>query len=113
MTPPTHQWGPLRTPHQPKAKRSPAVKSSPTGPREARREAVPLDGQAKRSYPNHPAPRTPTNWLGNCGRSIKGSDTPHPRKRGPLVDQLLPAAVLAGGAAAGRVGAAAGRSGGG
>jgi hypothetical protein len=72
MTPPTRQWGPLpRTPHQPKAKRSAAVKSSPTGPREARREAVPLDGRAQRSYPNHPARPTPTSWCENSGRSIK------------------------------------------
>jgi hypothetical protein len=41
--PATRQRGPLlRTPHQPQAKRSAAVKSSPTGPRAARREAVSL-----------------------------------------------------------------------
>ncbi len=48
--PAARQRGPLqRTLHQPKAKRSTAVKSSPTGPRTARREAVPLDGRAPRS----------------------------------------------------------------
>jgi len=35
-----------RTLRKPKAKRRAAVKSSPTGPRAARREAVPLDGCA-------------------------------------------------------------------
>ena len=35
-----------RTLRKPKAQRSAAVKSSPTGPREARREAVPLYGCA-------------------------------------------------------------------
>jgi len=36
MTPPTRQWGPLpRTPPKQQAKRSLAVKGSPTGPREA------------------------------------------------------------------------------
>jgi hypothetical protein len=75
MTPPTRQWGPLpRTPHQPQAKRSAAVKSNPTGPREARREAVPLDGRPKRSYPR---PHSPGTWHRKCSRSIKGSDTPH------------------------------------
>jgi len=80
MTPPTRQWGPLpRTPHQPKAKLRAAVKSSPTGPREARREAVPLDGRAQRSYPAQPRPHGPEHWVEKVGRSIKGSDTPHPR----------------------------------
>ena len=77
MTPPTRQWGPLpRTPHQPKAKLRAAVKSSPTGPREARREAVPLDGRAQRSYPAQPRPHGPEHWVEKVGRSIKGSDTP-------------------------------------
>jgi hypothetical protein len=43
IAPATRQRGPLpRTPGKPTAKRTGAVKSSPTGPREARREAVPL-----------------------------------------------------------------------
>jgi hypothetical protein len=66
-----------RTLRKPKAKRSAAVKSSPTGPREARREAVPLDGRAQRSYPNQPRPHHPNHWVRKCGCSIKGSDTPH------------------------------------
>ena len=69
--PPTRQWGPLRTPHQPQAKLRAAVKSSPTGPRTARREAVSLDGRAQRSYPTNPARHTPTNWCEKSGRSIK------------------------------------------
>ena len=79
MTPPTRQWGPLpRTPHQPKAKLRAAVKSSPTGPREARREAVPLDGRAQRSYPTHqPATSTLSIRLINVDSSIKESETPH------------------------------------
>ncbi len=91
MTPPTRQWGPLRTPHQPKAKRSATVKSSPTGPREARREAVPLDSRAKRSYPNHLARHTPTSWCEKPGRSIKGSDTPQGSAPNP---HDLPSLVL-------------------
>jgi hypothetical protein len=76
--PPTRQRGPLpRTLRKPKAKRSTAVKSSPTGPREARREAVSLDGRAQRSYPNQPRSHSPTYWVRKPGRSIKGSDTPH------------------------------------
>jgi len=79
-TSPTRQWGPLpRTPPQPKAKLRAAVKSSPTGPRAARREAVPLDGRAQRSYPNQPPPDSPHPWVRKCGRSIKGSDTPQPQ----------------------------------
>jgi hypothetical protein len=75
--PATRQRGPLpRTPHQPPAQRSAAVKSSPTGPRAARREAVSLDGRAQRSYPNQPPPNSPHDWVRKCGRSIKGSDTP-------------------------------------
>jgi len=66
-----------RTLRKPKAKRNAAVKSSPTGPREARREAVPLDGHAPRSYPNHPPPHRPDDWVRKPGRSIKGSETPH------------------------------------
>jgi hypothetical protein len=77
MTPPTRQWGPPRTPPKQQAKRSLAVKGSPTGPREARRQAVPLDGRAQRSYPHNRARRTATDWFENCGRPIKGSDTPH------------------------------------
>ena len=76
---PTRQWGPLRTPHHPQAKRSAAVKSSPTGPRAARREAVPLDGRAKRSYPQQPTPRSPQPWVEIPRRSIKESETPHER----------------------------------
>ena len=60
-----------RTLRKPKAKRSAAVKSSPTGPREARREAVPLDGRAQRSYPNHTPPHSPDDWVRKSGRSIK------------------------------------------
>ena len=52
-----------RTLSQPQAERSAAVKSSPTGPRAARREAVPLDGNAQRSYPNHPGPASPCGWV--------------------------------------------------
>jgi len=74
---PTRQRGPLpRTPGQPQAKRSAAVKSSPTGPREARREAVPLDGRAKRSYPNNHPPHTPERWVEKCDRSVANSETP-------------------------------------
>jgi hypothetical protein len=67
-----------RTLRKPKAKLRAAVKSSPTGPRAARREAVPLDGRAQRSYTNHPGPAsTPRIRLVNPGRSIKESETPH------------------------------------
>ncbi len=80
MTPPTRQRGPLpRTPGKPQATLRATVKSSPTGPREARRDAVPLDSRAQRSYPNHLARRTPTSWCEKSGRSIKGSDIPHLR----------------------------------
>jgi hypothetical protein len=74
----TRQRGPLpRTLPQPKAKRSVAVKSSPTGPRAARREAVPLDGRAQRSYPNQPGPASaPSVRLKNAASSIKESETP-------------------------------------
>jgi hypothetical protein len=52
MTPATRHRGPLpRTPHCQIAQRRATVKSSPTGPRAARREAVPLDRRAERSYP--------------------------------------------------------------
>jgi len=65
-----------RTLRKPQAKLRAAVKSSPTGPREARRK-VPLDGRAQRSYhPNHTPPHRPDDWVRKCGRSIKGSDTP-------------------------------------
>jgi len=66
-----------RTLRKPQAKLRAAVKSSPTGPREARCEAVPLDGRAQRSYPNHTRPHGPTPWVRKRDRSIKGSDTPH------------------------------------
>jgi hypothetical protein len=89
--PATRQRGPLpRTPPQPKAKRSAAVKSSPTGPRAARREAVPLDSLAQRSYPNHPRPHSPNPWVRRCGRSIKGSDTPQSRRPPPRRHVLVP-----------------------
>ena len=65
-----------RTLRKPKAKLRAAVKSSPTGPREARREAVPLDDRTPRSYPNHTPPHSPNPWVRKCGRSIKGSETP-------------------------------------
>jgi hypothetical protein len=65
-----------RTLSKPQAKLRAAVKSSPTGPREARREAVPLDGRAPRSYPNHTPPHRPDDWVRKSGRSIKGSETP-------------------------------------
>jgi hypothetical protein len=52
-----------RTLRKPKAKLRAAVKSSPTGPREARREAVPLDGRAQRSYPNNHRPHSPKRWV--------------------------------------------------
>jgi hypothetical protein len=65
-----------RTLRKPQAKLRAAVKSSPTGPRAARREAVPLDGRAQRSYPNQPPPHSPDDWVRKRGRSIKGSDTP-------------------------------------
>ena len=68
-----------RTLRKPKAKRHAAVKSSPTGPREARRKAVPLDGRAPRSYPNHTPPHSPDDWVRRPGRSIKGSETPQLR----------------------------------
>ena len=72
IAPATRQRGPLpRTPSQPQAKRSAAVKSRPTGPRAARREAVPLDGRAQRSYPDHTRPHRPDDWVRKCGRSIK------------------------------------------
>jgi hypothetical protein len=67
-----------RTLRKPKAKLRAAVKSSPTGPREARREAVPLDGRAQRSYPNNHRPHSPKRWVENCGRSITKSETPQP-----------------------------------
>ena len=78
MTSPAPQRGPLpRTPPKPQAKLRAAVKSSPTGPREARREAVPLDRRAQRSYPTHqPATSTPSIRLINVDRSIKESETP-------------------------------------
>ncbi len=64
-----------RTHSQPQAQPSAAVKSSPTGPRAARREAVPLDGNAQRSYPNHPSPAsTLRDGLIKVGRSIKESE---------------------------------------
>ncbi len=71
---PDRQRGPLpRTLPKPQAKRSAAVKSSPTRPREARREAVSLDGRAQRSYPY---PDTPQRGVEKRDRSIKGSETP-------------------------------------
>jgi hypothetical protein len=77
MTPPARQRGPLaRTPPKHQAKRSAAVKSSPSGPRAAPREAVPLDGRAKQRYPdNHRAP-SPQRWVEKAGRSIANSETP-------------------------------------
>ena len=69
-----------RTHSKPKAKLHAAVKSSPTGPREARCEAVPLDGRAQRSYPNHTPAYSPKHWVRKSGRSIKGSETPHSRR---------------------------------
>ena len=82
IAPATRQRGPLpRTPGKPTAKRSGAVKSSPTGPREARREAVLLDGRVQRSYPHQPQPHSPNPWVRKSGRSIKGSDTPQLPKR--------------------------------
>ena len=54
-----------RTLRKPKAKRSATVKSSPTGPRAARREAVPLDGHAQRSYPSHTPTPSPNDWVRN------------------------------------------------
>src|SRR5207248_6751797 len=61
---------------QPTAKRRPAVKSSPTGPRAARREAVTLDSRGKRSYPatdllllSHPTPRCPPTTAPACSNS--------------------------------------------
>ena len=63
------------------AKRSAAVKSSPTGPRAARHAAVPLDGRAERSYPTHPGPASsPGIRLIKPDRSIKESETPHSRQ---------------------------------
>ena len=81
--PPARQRGPLpRTLGQPQAKRSAAVKSSPAGPRAARREAVPLDGRAKRSYPDNHPPHNPNRWVEKCGRSIKVvmAGLRHPRR---------------------------------
>ena len=81
MTSPTRQWGPLpRTLGKPTAKRTAAVKSSPAGPRAARREAVPLDGRAQRSYPHQPGPpSTHGVRLINPACSIKDSETLHLR----------------------------------
>jgi hypothetical protein len=70
-----------RTLRKPQAELRAAVKSSPTGPREARREAVPLDGRAQRSYPNHPLAHSPDDWVRKPGRSIKGSETPQHLRR--------------------------------
>src|SRR5207302_9234637 len=80
-----------RTLSKPKAKLRAAVKSSPTGPREARREAVPLDGRAQRSYPNHTPAYSPMHWVRKSGRSIKGSDTPHRAQRGKGSEATLTA----------------------
>jgi hypothetical protein len=80
MTPPTRQWGPPRTLPKPKAKRGAAVKSSPTEPRAPRREAVPLDCRAKRSYPNHHRPHSPQRWVEKCDRSVANSETPHSKE---------------------------------
>ena len=90
MTPPARQRGPLpRTPPKPQAKQSAAVKSSPSGPRTARREAMPLDRRAKRSYPyNHRAP-SPQRWVEKAGRSIANSETPHPHVRFDTNDYSL------------------------
>ena len=85
---PARQRGPLpRTPGKPKVKLRAAVKSSPTGPREARREAVPLDGRAQRSYPNNHPPHSPERWVEKCGRSITKSETPQwgPARTPPAV----------------------------
>ena len=70
---PARQRGPAGTPPQPTAQRRAAVKSSPTGPRAARREAVPLDRHAKRSYP---PPTSPERWVEKCDRSVANSETP-------------------------------------
>ena len=70
-----------RTLRKPQAKLRAAVKSSPTGPREACRAAVPLDCRTQRSYPNHRGPAsTPGIRLINVGRSIKESETPQSRR---------------------------------
>jgi hypothetical protein len=66
-----------RTLRKPKAKLRATVKSSPTGPREARREAVPLDCHAQRSYPNNHPPQTPDRWVERCDCSVANSETPH------------------------------------
>jgi hypothetical protein len=78
MTSPARQRGPLpRTPPKPQAKLRTAVKSSPTGPREARRQAVPLDGRAQRSYRHPPTGHQhPSIRLINVDGSIKESETP-------------------------------------
>ncbi len=78
-----------RTLRKPQAKRSAAVKSSPTGSRAARRAAVPLDGRAQRSYPNHPAPAsTPKIRLIKADRSIKESETPNESASGFAVMRM-------------------------
>lgn len=71
---PARQRGPAGTLPQPTAQRRVAVKSSPTGPRAARREAVPLDRHTKRSYP---PPSNPQRWVEKCDRSVANSETPH------------------------------------
>ena len=71
---PARQRGPAGTLPQPPAQRRAAVKSSPTGPRAARREAVPLDRHAKRSYPPN---QQPQRWVEKCDRSVANSETPH------------------------------------
>jgi hypothetical protein len=79
MTPvasPARQRGPVGTLPQPQAQRRAAVKSSPTGPRAARREAVPLDRHAKRSYPPNQQPHNPQRWVETCDRSVANSETP-------------------------------------
>ena len=75
---PARQRGPAGTLPQPQAQRRAAVKSSPTGPRAARSEAVPLDRHAKRSYPPNQQPHNPQRWVEKCDRSVANSETPHP-----------------------------------
>ena len=73
--------GPLESPQRSEARQSRAARQ---GPRAARREAVPLDGRAQRSYPHQPGPpSTLSVRLINPACSIKDSETPHPRSGSP------------------------------
>jgi hypothetical protein len=71
--PATRQRGPLpRTLRKPTAKRSAAVKGSPTRPREARAAKRCLFTSARsEATPHHTRPHSPTHWVRNAAALSK------------------------------------------